>query len=146
MLVSEIMSKPAITVSENALLRDVAALISKNSIGCLPVVDEGGKLVGIISESDFIGAMQGVPFSRQTGHVLFGKWTDGKGIVRSCREAGGLHLKDFMQSRVFTVEENETVENAVTVMLKNRVHKLPVLKDGKPVGIFSRKDLLKIFE
>lgn len=146
MLVSEIMTTPVATVHEEASLKDVADTMRKNSAGCLPVVDKDGNLAGIISETDFIGAMRNVPFSRQTGHVLFDEWTDGKGIENSCRDAGGLKLKDFMKTRVITVEGSDTVEDAVTKMLKNRVHRLPVLKDGKPVAMFARRDLLKIFE
>ncbi|WP_462137901.1 CBS domain-containing protein [Candidatus Mycalebacterium sp.] len=146
MLVSEIMTAPVATISEEASLKDVADAMKENSVGCLPVVDESGKLAGIISETDFIGAMEKVPFSRQTGHVLFGKWTDGSGIVDACREGGGLKLKDFMQVHVSTIEESDTVEDAVTKMLKARVHSLPVVRDGKPVAMFARRDLLKIFE
>ncbi|QMU55874.1 MAG: CBS domain-containing protein [Candidatus Mycalebacterium zealandia] len=146
MLLSEIMTTPVATISEEASLKDVADTMKEKSVGCLPVVDGGGKLTGIISETDFIGAMENVPFSRQTGHVLFGKWTDGSGIVDACREGGGLKLKDFMQTRVITVEESDTVEDAVTKMLETRVHRLPVVRDEKPVAMFSRRDLLKIFE
>ncbi len=146
MLVSEIMTSPVKTVRKDALLKEVAATMVKHSVGCLPVVDEGGRLIGIISETDFLGAMRNVPFSRETGHVLFGKWTDGRGIVRSCREAVDLKLDDFIRTRVVTVEETDTVEDAVTKMLKNRVHRLPVVKEGKPVAMFARRDLLKLFK
>lgn len=146
MLVSEIMSAPAVTVAEDAFLRDVAAVMTEHSVGCLPVVDKSGGLVGVISETDFIGSMRNVPFSRETGHVLFGKWTDGKRVVRCCAESAALKLSDFMRTRVVTVEEGDTVEYAVTKMLKNHVHRLPVVKGGKPVGMFARRDLLKLFE
>ena len=145
MLVSEIMSTPIKTVPESALLKDVAMAMTESSFGCLPVVDDDGLLVGIISETDFIGRMGSVPFSRETGHRLFGQWTDGKGIVKCCREAADLKMKDFMQTDVVTVEENDTVEDAVTKMLKAHVRRIPVVKDGKPVAMFARKDLLKIF-
>lgn len=145
MLVSEIMTAPVKTVGKDAFLKDVATAMIENSVGCLAVVDEKGDLAGIISETDFIGAIRNVPFSRETGHVLFGKWTDGEGIVQSCREAADLKLGDFMRTHVVTVEESDTVENAVTKMLKNRVHRLPVLKNGKPVAMFERKNLLKLF-
>ncbi len=145
MLVSEIMSSPVKTVLESSLLKDVAAAMVESSFGCLPVVDDDGLLVGVISETDFIGTMGSVPFSRETGHLLFGQWTDGKGIVKCCREAANLEMKDFMQTDVVTVEENDTVEDAVTKMLKARVRRIPVVKDGKPVAIFTRKDLLKLF-
>ncbi len=145
MFVSELMNSPAQTVRQDALLKDVAKIMMRHCVGCLPVVDEGGKVVGIISETDFIGAMKGVPFSRETGHVLFGRWTDGEGIVNCCREAASLKLSDFMQTPVFTVEESSTVEDAVTTMLKHRIHRLPVVRDEKPVGMFARRDLLKLF-
>ncbi|MGI9558905.1 MAG: CBS domain-containing protein [Thermodesulfobacteriota bacterium] len=146
MLVSEIMSADIKTVSEDALLKDVAMEMTRQGVGCLPVVDAGGKLAGIISESDFVGALRNVPFSRETGHVLFGQWTDGEGIVSSCREAAEMKLKDFMNSHVVTVSPDDTVEEAVTKMLKNRVRRMPVVKDGKLVAMFSRNDLLKIFK
>lgn len=145
MVVSEIMSRSVETVSPSATLKDVARVMLERSVGCLPVVDKDGAVIGIISESDFVGRMSAVQFSRETSHSLFGIWTKTPGIEKACAETAGFKVGDFMQTPVITVGPNDTVDEAVDRMLKNRIRRLPVVKGGKPVGILCRKDLLKIF-
>ena len=145
MLVSEIMSGSPETIPQDATIEDAARAMTERSVSCLPVVDGGGNMVGLISESDFIGRISAVPFSREERHSLFGIWTETRDITRACRQASGLELKNFVRKPVFAVAPDDTVERAVEMMLKNRVRRLPVVKDGKPVGVLCRRDLLKIF-
>ncbi|MCY3973138.1 MAG: CBS domain-containing protein [Candidatus Dadabacteria bacterium] len=145
MLVSKIMSESPRTISRDATIEDAARAMTERSVSCLPVVDGDGNVVGLISESDFIGRMSAVPFSREERHSLFGIWTETRDITKACRAAAGLSLKEFMRTPVIAVAPDDTVERAVEMMLKHRVRRLPVVKDGKPVGVLCRRDLLKVF-
>ena len=145
MLVSNIMSESPETISQDATIEDAAHAMTERSVSCLPVVDGGGNVVGLISESDFIGRMSAVPFSREERHSLFGIWTETHDISKACRQAARLGLKDFMRTPVITVAPDDTVEIAVEKMLKHRVRRLIVTKDGKPAGVLCRRDLLKVF-
>lgn len=64
MKVKEIMSHPVVTVTEDATLESVANTMLKHHIGCVPVVDNNTRVIGIITHTDFIAKEEGIPFSR----------------------------------------------------------------------------------
>jgi nucleotide-binding universal stress UspA family protein len=70
----DIMSQPVITAGPDDTLAEVATLMLEHRIGCVPVVDERGEMVGIISESDFTGKERDVPFAAYRMPQLFGEW------------------------------------------------------------------------
>lgn len=144
MKISKIMSAPAITVTENESLETAARKMLDSGIGGLPVVDANGDLVGIVTESSFTARNKGVPFSTFRAPQLLGRWISGEGVDKIYQEARETPVSDVMTGPVVTVSEDETVTRAVELMLKHDVNRLPVVRDGRPVGIVARHDLLRM--
>ena len=144
MKISKIMSAPAITGTENESLETAARKMLDSGIGGLPVVNAEGKLVGIVTESSFTARNKGVPFSTFRAPQLLGRWISGEGVDKIYQEARETPVADVMAGPVVTVSEDDTVTRAVELMLKHDVNRLPVVRDGKPVGIVARHDLLRM--
>ena len=144
MKVKEIMAAPAIVVREDQTLEEAATLMLEKEVGGLPVVSEDRKLVGMITESDFSAKEHAIPFSRIYAPQLFGKWMSKEGVEKAYAAARRVTVKDVMTTAVVTVEEDDSVAEAIRNMLENRVHRIPVVRDDVPIGIISRHDLLKL--
>jgi CBS domain-containing protein len=144
MKVKEIMVRPVIVVGEDTTLEEIARIMLDNRIGCVPVVDEGGKLVGIVTESDFTAKEHGVPFSTLSAPQLFGRWMPKEGIEEIYRVARTMTAKEIMTSPVITVTEDDPIEEVVRRLLDYDINRIPVVRDGKPVGIVSQHDLLNL--
>lgn len=144
MKIKEFMSQPATVVGEDASLEEVALTMLGQNIGCVPVVDAHGKIRGIITESDFAAKEKGIPFSTFRAPQLFGQWVD-KGMVERIYEtARKMTAKEIMSHHAVTVTEDQGAEEAIELLLKYDVNRLPVVRDGAPVGIVSRHDLLRL--
>ena len=143
MKVREIMSQPVITVKEETRLDEVAQLMLEKGIGGVLVIDKAGVLTGIVTESDFTAKEKYVPFSIMRFPQLFGSWLgdDAEELYASARNTAA---REVMSTQVVTVNENDSIEKVLELILKHDVNRIPVVRDGKPVGIVARRDLLKV--
>lgn len=144
MLVKELMVSPVITVKSNNTLEHVAKIMIKNRIGCLPVVDNEGKMLGIITEAEFTAEKSTFPFSRVNAPKLFGKWMLKENIEDMYKSAKTMKAEEIMNTSYVYVDKDDSVFDLLNIMIDNNVFRVPVLKDGKPVGIITRHDLLKL--
>lgn len=144
MKVRELMSQPVTAVRTDTTLEEIARIMLTQHIGCVPVVDAQGKLRGIITESDFTAKEKGVPFSTFRAPQLFGQWVDQGTIERLYETARTMRASEIMSAHTVTVTEEQPVETAIQLLLKHDVNRLPVVRDGVPVGIVSRHDLLRL--
>lgn len=144
MKVREIMTEPVLVVNQDRSLEEVAYMMLNNKIGGLPVVDDEGKIVGMVTETDFSAKEHAIPFSRNYAPQLFGDWMSKEHIERAYESARTVRVKEIMTKPVLTIGEDDSVAEAVRRMLNERVHRLPVVRDGIPVGIITRHDLLKM--
>jgi CBS domain-containing protein len=142
MLVKQIMSTPVVTVSANAPLDDAIRLMLDRHISGLPVVaDATGELQGILSEGDLLRRSE-----VGTGEVhhrwLF--WLINPGaLADDYVRANGLFVRDAMSFKVRSVSEQATAKDAVDVMERYKVKRLPVLRGHDLVGIVTRRDIVK---
>jgi predicted transcriptional regulator len=118
-LVRDVMSTRLLCVRRDSSLKDLAALLVRNRIGGVPVVEGDGRVLGIVSESDLQPAREGVP-------------------ARPQRTAA-----DIMTRPVVTIGEGDTVTQAARVLLRHRIKRAPVLREGVIVGMVTRGDLLR---
>lgn len=139
--VKELMSHP---VPETARLEEVARTMLKHHIGGVPVVDTQGKLIGIITQSDFAAKNKGIPFSIFRAPQVLGQWLDQAGVPHIYEAVRTMLAREIMHPRVVTVTEDNSVQDAVELLLKHDVNRLPVVRDGVPVGIISRHYLLRL--
>jgi CBS domain-containing protein len=130
--VSEIMSHPVITVTADTGIKTAAELLVARGISALPVVDESGRLVGIVSEADLL-SMQTRPDPRT--QAMPPPPTAGRAPKS---------VAEVMTVEVLTVPANSEVSRAAQIMLDAGIKRVPVMKGRRVVGILSRRDLVKV--
>lgn len=135
---AEIMTKRVITVTPDTSVGEIADLLLDHKVSAVPVIDDDRHVVGIVSEGDLLGhPPSGSP--RAWWLRLF------KDTVCLEEIATARHLKarDVTTKPVVTVVDQTPVDVLATLMRRRRVKRVPVLQDGKLVGIASRTDLLE---
>lgn len=144
MFVRQIMFAPVITIDENCSLEEAAKIMLEHDVGGLPVVDDRGQLSGIVTESDFVAKEKGIPFSIYRFPQMFGEWMPHEHVERIYESARRRAVREIMSRDVVTVTEVDTLETVLEKMLQSGLHRLPVVRDGKPVGMVTRHDLLRL--
>jgi CBS domain-containing protein len=137
----QIMTRPVITVAPETTIVEAANTMLQKHISGLPVVDAAGKLVGIISEGDFLRRSE-IGTQRRRGQFLRFILGSGKEANDFVREHGR-KVAEIMTPGPLTITEDTTLEEIVELMEKNKVKRLPVIRDNKVVGIVSRANLLQ---
>jgi acetoin utilization protein AcuB len=131
MLVEERMTHPVITTHEDVPIMDAYDLMQKENIRRLPVVDRKGNLVGMVSEREILQASP----SKATSLSI---WELNYLMAR-------ITVDEIMTKEVITVEANTPLEEAALLMADHKIGGLPVMKEGKLVGIVTETDLFKVF-
>lgn len=144
MLVKDIMVSPVISVSEDTTLVEVAKIMIKKRIGCIPVVNKKSELMGIITENEFTSHEQKFPFSRYYAPKLFGKWLTKENIDEMYIDARNIYAKDVMNTNPVTADMEEPVFDLLNKMMDQSVDRVPVLNKKRLAGIVTRHDLLKL--
>ncbi|GMQ76605.1 MAG: CBS domain-containing protein [Gammaproteobacteria bacterium] len=141
MKVHDIMSTKVVTVSPSTSVREIAALMVEKHVSGLPVLNDNGTLVGMVSEGDLLRRPEiGTEKHRRRWVSFF------IGIDEQAREFTKSHARragDVMTEQVIHVSEETPLGDAVGLMERHNIKRLPVLSDGKLVGIVSRVDLLR---
>jgi CBS domain-containing protein len=141
---SDIMTRPVVTVERDTTLEEAARTMLEREIGCVVVVDGEGRAVGIVTEGEFAATERSVPFSLYSAPQLFGDWVPHEGLEALYQRGRTLKAADVMSRPVVHAREADSVQSVAERMLRHRVRHLPVLRDGFPVGMIARHDLLKV--
>ncbi len=139
----QIMTSPVVTVEERHPLNAVAQLMLDKGIGSVIVVNESGYALGILTERDFTAREPANPFQKNRAPHLFGKNIRQHGLQDLYSEARTLSAGRLMRPLV-ALSEDDSLEKAVDLMNRHEVLHLPVLRNGKPIGMVSRHDLLRL--
>jgi CBS domain-containing protein len=137
----QIMTRSVITIAPDASILEAAKTMLQHHVSGLPVVDAAGRLVGIVSEGDFIRRGE-IGTQRKRGRWLTFLLGAGATAADYVHEHGR-KVSDVMTSDPVSVTEDATLEEIVNAMETNGVKRLPVMKDGKLAGIVSRANLLQ---
>jgi CBS domain-containing protein len=137
----QIMTRQVITIAVDAPIADAANTMLVKHISGLPVVDQAGKLVGIVSQGDFIRRAE-IGTQRKRGRWL--KFLVGPGRAASdFVHERGRKVGEIMTPDPRTVTEDATLEDIVELMERNNIKRLPVMREENLVGIVSRSNLLQ---
>ena len=137
----QIMTRQVITVAAGAPIVEAANTMLQNHISGLPVVDKAGKLVGIVSQGDFIRRAE-IGTQRKRGRWLQLLLGPGK-VASDFVHERGRKVGEIMTLDPCTVTEDATVEDVVQLMEQKNVKRLPVLRGDQLVGIVTRSNLLQ---
>ena len=138
----QIMTRPVITVTPDTMVVEAANTMLQKHISGLPVVDASGKLVGMLSEGDFIRRSE-IGTQRKRGRFLKFILGPGKSASDFVHEHGRKVSEIMTAEPLVTVSEDTALERIVDLMEKNNIKRLPVIRDDKVVGIVSRSNLLQ---
>ena len=130
MLVGERMTKRPVTTAPDTPIEEALKLMRESKVRRLPVLDKKGKLVGIITEKDllYVSPSPATSLSIYELHYLISK----------------IKVQDVMCKDVITATEYTPLEEAARIMADNKIGSLPVMRDGKLVGIITETDAFKI--
>lgn len=136
MLAKDIMSRRVISVEPDAAVVHAVRLMLQHRISGLPVIQPDGQMVGILSEGDLL---RRVEHGTQRKRPRWLEFIVGPGQLAGeyVRAAGG-KVRDVMTERVQTVDEDASLEEVVERLERYGIKRLPVVKDGKVVGIITR--------
>ena len=141
--IENLMTRSVTTVTADTLLSDAAHLLVTNRISGLPVVDARQRLIGVITEADFLRAM-GVPSHHPT-HSLWQTLETMFAHPTEIREPTGI-VADLMIENVITVNPEQTLHDVIEVMKHNRIKRVVVCNDdGRVQGMVTRSDLVRVF-
>ena len=152
MKVRDVMSGDPISLKPTATLREAAITLADESVGGCPVVDPAGRIVGMLSEVDILEALK--TQNKELRMLMPPEITFGISFVEIIREREAFSafqeietklVKDIMTREVFWVGPEDNVEAAIQLMVKHKVHRIPVVEGGKLVGILTRGDVLRGF-
>jgi len=145
MQIKDVMTGKVITVTTADSVEKCAKLLQENEISGLPVVDEEGKIVGMITEGDLIrraSRIEAPGYLEILGGLIY--LGSPNKFVDELQRAMALEAGKMMSKDVVSIKPGESLERAATLMVKNNVNRLPVIDDdGELVGIVSRRDIMK---
>ncbi len=114
MIASDIMTRKVATIRPEASAQEAAQLLDEKRISGAPVVDADGKIIGIITEADIISKVN----------------------------RDGLRVADIMSHNVIAISEETPVSEIAALLTERKIKRVPVVRDGKLVGIVSRADIV----
>ncbi len=141
MKASDVMTTQVITVRPDASVQDVARLLVTNRISAVPVVTEDGELVGLVSEGDLIRRVESGTEHRRSWwlEMLLGSDTVAQEFIKEHSR----RVTDVMTRQVITIDPDTPVADIATLLENKRIKRVPVVVDGKVVGIVSRANLIQ---
>jgi CBS domain-containing protein len=143
--VRDIMTKELITLKEDTPVKEAARILSEAKISGAPVVDDEGRLIGLVTESDLV--VQDVRLHFPTYIQLLDGYIYLPGSLKRFEEefkkAVGAKVGDIMDTDVVTIDEHATIEDAATLMTEKDVGLVPVLSGNNLVGIIAKRDIVR---
>jgi CBS domain-containing protein len=138
----DIMTKDVVTVSRSTLVADIAAILVKHRISGVPVVTDDRQVIGIVSESDLLHrAETGTEVKRNWWLILF---SDPDRMAREYTKAHGLRAEHVMSRTVVSVAVDADAGEVADVLDHHRIKRVPVIDDGRLVGLITRSDLVRV--
>jgi CBS domain-containing protein len=141
MQAKDIMTGKVITITEDASVSDVANLLLDNGISALPVVDATGKLLGIVSEGDLMHRSEAGTGRRRSWWLSL--FTDANASAAQFVKEHSRRVSDIMTRNVITAAPDTPVAEIAELLESNRIKRVPIVEDGKLVGIVSRANLVR---
>jgi len=140
----DVMTRAVVSVSPETPTRSVAKLLLEKGISAVPVVDAGGAPVGMVSEGDLIGRNSIEREARRDWWLEM--LAEGTNLAQEFLDqvrAADWPVREVMTAPVITVGEDAPVEVIARLLEEHRIKRVPVVRDGRIVGIVSRADLIR---
>jgi CBS domain-containing protein len=142
MVAQDVMTADIVTVTAETAVPEIAALLLEHRISAVPVVDAGGGVLGIVSEGDLMHRPEAGTERRRRSWWL-ALFRDQEDLAKEFVKTHGLRAADVMTRAVVTVREDTPLPAIAQTLEEQRIKRVPVVREGRLVGIVSRADLLR---
>lgn len=142
--VKDIMTTEVITLSPDTDIVQAANILLENRINGAPVLDEEGRIVGILCQSDLVAQQKKIPLP--TVFTLLDSYislTSSKQLEKEVRKIAAWTVSDAMTPNPVTIQSDTSIETVAALMVDSKFHTLPVMEGKKMVGIIGKADLLR---
>jgi CBS domain-containing protein len=143
MKAKEIMTREPITSLPKTTIEELCDTLRRENINGTPVVDESGRLVGIVSQDDVIFRKERPFEASHPPRDIRDLFQRGFASIAES-DTGPRHVEDIMTREVISADEETEVEQLCRTMWERRIHRIPITREGKLSGIVSALDLCKI--
>jgi CBS domain-containing protein len=142
----DVMTSPVVTVKPETPLCEVASLLLTHAISAVPVVDSSGAPIGMVSESDLFNHNEHAHEARREWWLtLLAEGSELSPEFLASLRAPERTAREVMSAPVVSVEEDTDIREIAQLLVDYRIRSVPVVRDGRLVGIVSRPDLLRAF-
>lgn len=143
-LARDIMTKDIVTLGADQTVTEAAKILSEHRISGAPVVDDEGNLLGIVSESDLIIQDVKLHFPHYIqfldSYIYVGSLAK---FEATLKKAVAAKVKEIMTPDVTTTTPDASIQDVATLMVRQDIHLLPIMKDSRLVGVVSKGDIVR---
>ena len=140
----DIMTKDVVTVTPDTSIEELSNLLVANEISGVPVVNDGGAIVGIVTENDLISRNKRLHIPTVVSFLDAVIYLESsKKFADDVKRLTATKVGDICAKKVVTITEDTTLTDIATIMSEKKVHLLPVVSSGKVVGIVGKRDVVK---
>ena len=137
----DVMVSPVVTTTPASSVAEVADILLTKHVSAVPVVDEGGRLVGIISEGDLIHRSEADTERRRSWWLQM--FTSSDTLAHEYVRTHATRVEDLMTKTVITASPDTPLHEIATLLERNGIKRVPIMEDGRLVGIVSRANLVQ---
>ena len=141
MFAADVMTHDVVTVHSDATVKEIAEILLAKGISGVPVVDAAGALIGIVSEGDLIHRVENETERRRSWWLEL--FADRERMAQDFIKSHARKAGDMMTRQVVTVKRDTPLSEVSSLLEKYKIKRVPVVDEGKIVGIVSRANLLK---
>ncbi len=134
----DIMTSNVVTLKKEMGVEEAAEILLEKGVGGAPVVDDAGNVIGMVTESDLI--MEDVKLHLLSGIIYLESI---KAFEEKLKKAVAVKVEDVMSKKVISVTEDTSIEDIATLMIEKGISRLPVMREGKLVGLVSKRDIVR---
>ncbi|MDD3655212.1 MAG: CBS domain-containing protein [Atribacterota bacterium] len=140
MKIKDFMHRNTASVLSNCSLEEVIKIMALQRINGIPIVDENQKVIGFISQHDIIKALLPNYLTVISSNIFLTEFIQ---LSKKLKEYAHFQVKEFMNKEVITINEDDNEVMAADLLIRYKIHHLPVLRNGYLAGIVTMRDLLK---
>ncbi|GMT48394.1 MAG: membrane protein [bacterium] len=140
----DIMNRKVITVTPYTSVEELGRLFMGKNVSGAPVIDENGDIYGIVTENDLISKEKRfhIPTIITIFDAIIPLQSDAT-VEKEIKRMAATTVGDICTREVVTVDEETSINDIATIMTEKKIHLLPVLKEGRLVGIIGKKDVIR---
>ena len=141
MQAQDIMTKKVISAAADTTIEQLTALMMKNHISAVPILDSDGAIIGLVSEGDLMRRVEGAGKTNKSWWLAL--FSGSSNTAQDFIAMRGRRAKDIMTSKVEVVSPETPVADIARLLEEKRIKRVPVIDDGKMIGIVSRANLMQ---